>query len=87
VFAVGAELALAIDAFPVEAVDTVGAGDTFCGVLAAALDRDASLADGLRRATVAAALACSRGGAQPSIPAAAETSAAIERDRRVLQSA
>ncbi len=81
-----AQDALAIDAFPVDAVDTVGAGDTFCGVLAASLDRDTSLGDALRRATVAAALACTKGGAQPSIPSAAETSAALTRDRRVLQS-
>ncbi len=87
VFAATAHDALAIDAFPVEATDTVGAGDTFCGVLAASLDRDASLGDGLRRATVAAGLACTKGGAQPSIPSAAQTSAALERDRRVLQSA
>ncbi len=87
VFAVSAQDALAIDAFPVEAIDTVGAGDTFCGVLAASLDRDMGLGDALRRATVAAALACTKGGAQPSIPSAAETSAALERDRRLLQSA
>jgi len=86
VFAVNAERAFAIDAFAVEAIDTVGAGDTFCGVLAASLDRDSGLADSLRRATVAAALACTKAGAQPSIPSAAETLAALERDRRVLQS-
>jgi ribokinase len=86
VYAASAHDALAIDAFPVEAIDTVGAGDTFCGVLAAALDRDTGLGDSLRRATVAAALACTRAGAQPSIPSAAETSATLERDRRALQS-
>jgi ribokinase len=87
VFAVSAHDVLAIDAFAVEAVDTVGAGDTFCGVLAASLDRETSLGDALRRATVAAALACTKSGAQPSIPSAAETSAAVGRDHRVLQSA
>ena len=86
-FAVNAGDAWAIDAFPVEAIDTVGAGDTFCGVLAAALDRETGLGDSLRRATVAAALACTRAGAQPSIPSAAETSAMLEGDRRALQSA
>ena len=87
VFAADARNALAIDAFPIEAVDTVGAGDTFCGVLAASLDRETDLADALRRATIAAALACTKSGAQPSIPSAVETSAALERDRRVLRSA
>ena len=87
VFAVNTEHALMIDAFAVEAIDTVGAGDTFCGVLAASLDRDIELGAGLRRATVAAALACTRAGAQPSIPSAAETSVMLERDQRALQSA
>ncbi len=87
VFAANTQDVFAIDAFPVEAIDTVGAGDTFCGVLAASHDRDGGLGDGLRRASAAAALACTKGGAQPSIPSAAETSAALERDRRVLQSA
>ena len=86
-YAVSPQDALAIEAFSVEAIDTVGAGDTFCGVLAASLDRDGGLGEGLRRATVAAALACTRSGAQPSIPSAAETSATLERDRRTLQSA
>ena len=72
----------ALDAFPVEAVDTVGAGDTFCGVLAAALDAGADLADGLRRASVAAALACTRPGAQTAIPFAAQIEAALARDAR-----
>ena len=53
VFAVNAHEALAIDAYPVEAIDTLGAGDTFCGVLAASLDRESGLGYSLRRATVA----------------------------------
>ena len=36
VFGTDARNALALDAFPVDAIDTVGAGDTFCGVLAEA---------------------------------------------------
>lgn len=85
-FAVNAADTWAIDAFPVEAIDTVGAGDTFCGVLAASLDRETELGASLRRATVAAALACTKAGAQPSIPSAAEITATLERDRRALQS-
>jgi ribokinase len=62
-------------AYPVTAVDTTGAGDTFCGVLVAALDRGDSLADAMRHASAAAALACTQPGAQSSIPSAADVDA------------
>jgi ribokinase len=55
-------------AFTIEPVDTTGAGDTFCGVLVAALDQGVPLADALRSASAASALACMRPGAQSSIP-------------------
>ncbi len=55
-------------AFPVTPVDTTGAGDTFCGVLAAALGRGDALASALRQASAAGALACTSAGAQSSIP-------------------
>ena len=54
--------------FVVEPVDTTGAGDTFCGVLVAALDRGAPLASALQTACAASALACTRAGAQTAIP-------------------
>jgi ribokinase len=54
--------------FAVDAIDTTAAGDTFCGALVAALHRDEPLADGLRFASAAAAIACTRLGAQSSIP-------------------
>jgi ribokinase len=57
-----------IGALAVEASDTTGAGDAFVGVLAAALDRGLALPDALRRASVAAGLACTRVGAQTSQP-------------------
>jgi ribokinase len=60
-----------VAAFPVTAVDTTGAGDCWCGVLAGALDRGMDLAAALRRASAAAALACTRPGAAPSFPDAA----------------
>ena len=56
----------------IEPVDTVGAGDTFCGYLAASLDAGLAFTDALRRAAVAASLACLKRGAQPAIPVAAE---------------
>jgi ribokinase len=62
-------------AYPVAAVDTTGAGDTFCGVLVAALDHGESLADCMRYASAAAALACTQPGAQSSIPSAADVDA------------
>jgi ribokinase len=60
---------------PITPVDTTAAGDCFVGVLAAALDRGATLNDALDRATTAAALCCTRFGSQGSIPSANETDA------------
>lgn len=67
-------------AFDVTPVDTTGAGDTFCGVLVAALSQEQvlhnsleqSLPFALQLASAAAALACTRHGAQSSIPTHAE---------------
>ena len=58
------------NAFAVKPVDSTGAGDTFCGVLVAALDSGLELAAALRQASAAGALACLVPGAQSSIPAA-----------------
>jgi len=58
-------------------VDTVGAGDTFCGYLAAALESGLELEEAMCRATVAGALACLKSGAQPSIPLAADVDEAM----------
>lgn len=52
----------------IEPVDTVGAGDTFCGYLAAGLDQGLKFEDALSRAAIAGSLACLKAGAQPSIP-------------------
>lgn len=57
-----------LPAFPVAVVDTTGAGDTFCGALAAALAEDLPEPDALRLASAAAALSVTRLGAQPSSP-------------------
>ncbi|MEO0542343.1 MAG: ribokinase [Pseudomonadota bacterium] len=53
----------------IEAVDTVGAGDTFCGYFTAAYAQGKPLADCVDIAVVAGALACLNEGAQPAIPA------------------
>jgi ribokinase len=58
----------AVAPHPVAAVDTVGAGDAFCGVLAARLAGGAELLDAVRHANAAGALATTRPGAGPSMP-------------------
>lgn len=65
--------------FAVEPLDTTAAGDTFCGALVAAISQGDALAQALRRACAAAALACTRMGAQPSIPLRAEVDAFLDR--------
>ncbi len=64
--------ALTIPAPSVTAIDTVGAGDTLNGALAAGLAAGLPLADAARRAVAAAALAVMRPGAREGMPAAAE---------------
>jgi ribokinase len=61
----------------IEPVDTVGAGDTFCGYFAASLDQGLDFEAALRRAAVAGSLACLKAGAQPSIPIASEVALRI----------
>lgn len=70
-----------VSAFAADAVDTTGAGDTFCGVLAARLaasgrrpaDADAELlADAARWGAAASAISVTRPGAQDAVPHATE---------------
>jgi ribokinase len=63
---------LVVEGHPVPALDTTGAGDTFCGVLAVALASGADWPAVLARANVAAALSVQRVGAQDSMPTTSE---------------
>ena len=51
-----------------DVVDTTGAGDTFCGVLAASLARGHDLPAAVRRANAAASLSVEKPGAADSVP-------------------
>jgi len=57
-----------VPGFKVEAVDTIAAGDTFNGALITALLEEKPLAEAIRFAHAAAAIAVTRKGAQPSVP-------------------
>ena len=61
--------------FPVEAVDTTAAGDTFTGYFIAELLEKSNAVEGLEIAAKAAAIAVTRHGAAPSIPTKAEVDA------------
>lgn len=77
----------AVPPFVADAVDTTGAGDTFCGMFAATLAAsgrtpdtvDVSLlAEAARAGAAAAALAVARPGAQAAVPSQSEVAALLE---------
>lgn len=57
-----------ITGFPVQAVDTVAAGDSFNGALAYQLTRGVALEEAVRFANAVGALAVGKEGAIPSLP-------------------
>jgi ribokinase len=69
-------------ALSVSVVDTTAAGDAFNGALAAVLGGGDTLGAALRFANAAAALACTRRGAQPSLPTRAEVDRLLEAGER-----
>jgi ribokinase len=77
VFAVERGRTLRAAALAVDPVDTVGAGDTFCGYLATAIAEGRTLDAALAFAAAAGSLACTKAGAQPSIPLRADVEEAI----------
>lgn len=64
-------------AFPVEAVDSTGAGDTYTGYFIAALSRGLSLQKAMQQASMASAISVTRPGAAPSIPIYPEVAEAL----------
>ena len=58
--------------FPVQAVDTVGAGDAFTAGLAAAIAAGQALEPAVRMGNACGALAATRPGAQPAMPRRAD---------------
>lgn len=61
-----------VPGFQVKPVDTTAAGDAFTAALAVARAQGRPLEEAVRFANAAGALACTRLGAQPSLPTAAE---------------
>lgn len=64
--------------FEVRAVDTTGAGDTFCGALAVSLGGGMNLRDAARFASAAGALAVTRRGAQDGMPSRSDVEALLD---------
>ncbi|MER8392069.1 ribokinase [Mesorhizobium sp. M1340] len=69
---------LMVPALKITPLDTVGAGDTFCGYFAAGLAAGLPLDQALARAAAAGSLACLKAGAQPAIPLARDVDAALQ---------
>ncbi len=61
-----------VNSFPVDAIDTTASGDAFCGAFAAALAGGSTTREAVRRGCAAGALACTKLGAEPSLPTKAD---------------
>ncbi|RYX80798.1 ribokinase [bacterium] len=68
----GGDGATKVRGFRVNAIDTTSAGDTFVGALACALTEGKSLEEATSFANAAAALTCTKRGAQQAMPTRAE---------------
>lgn len=78
VAAVRRDEAFLVEGRKVKAVDTVGAGDCFCGALAAGLAANLDLRDAIEQANAAAALSVQKPGAAPSMPSKREVEVFLE---------
>jgi sugar/nucleoside kinase (ribokinase family) len=72
----------AVPGYPVRAVDTTGAGDAFCGAVAAAFAEGRSLDDAVRRGCAAGVLAATSTGAQAVMPTADDLNALLVASKR-----
>lgn len=81
VLVVTAEGREVVPGFRVKPVDTVGAGDCFCGNLATALGEGRPLPEAARLACAAAAISVTRRGAQSSMPRRAEATRLLTKGR------
>ena len=70
--------AFLIEGRKVKAVDTTGAGDCFCGALAACLSINMDLREAVEMANAAAALSVQKSGAAPSMPSKREVETFLE---------
>ncbi len=66
-----------VEGRPAKVVDTVGAGDCFCGILAARLAEGASFEVAMTWANAGASLSVERAGAMPAMPTRAEVEAVM----------
>ncbi|GLB60124.1 ribokinase [Cytobacillus sp. NCCP-133] len=70
---------ITIPAFPVQAVDTTGAGDTFNGAFAVSYAKTKHVKESLTYANLAAGLSVTKMGAQTGMPNAGEMDAAMRK--------
>jgi ribokinase len=77
---VAGEKAAWVPPFPVQAIDTVGAGDCFNGGFAVALLEDKNPWEAARFANAAAAISVTRRGAQASMPSRADVDAFLKKN-------
>jgi ribokinase len=66
-----------VPALKITPVDMLGAGDAFCGVLAACIDSGMKLPEAMRYASIAGSLACTKKGAQAALPTLDEVKAKL----------
>lgn len=69
-----------VASFPVTAVDTTAAGDTFAGYLAAGLDQGLSVEEAMLLGSAAAALKVTRKGTAKAIPTRSEVDAFVKQN-------
>jgi ribokinase len=74
-----------IPALPVRAVDTTGAGDAFCGCVAASVAQQRPLAETVQRAIAAGAFAVTAEGAFASLPNADDVDDLLDQVRTDAQ--